>query len=549
MTQLRAVIYARYSSDLQREESIEDQIRECRSLIHKMGWTEVAVFSDAATSGAGDDRPGFRAMITDLKAGKVDVVVAEGLDRLSRDQEHIARFYKQIVFRGAKLWTATEGQVGELHIGLKGTMNALFLKDLADKVKRGQKGRVIAGRSPGGIAYGYRVVRKFGEDGEVERGLRAIHEEEASIVRRIFSLYADGFSARKIAKTLNAESIPSPRGGQWNASTIIGSRARRNGILWNEVYLGCSIYNRQTFLKDPDSGRRVPRINASENWTRVRVSKLQIVSQDIWQRVHQRLDSSSGMILHKRRMPRRLFSGLLQCGVCGGSFTVLGEGRIGCSNHRERASCTNGKKLSAERIENAVLEGLKVHLLTPDMIKTFIDYVRRDLAEAPKDTLTVSPKAELQQIDQQIGNLVAAIEAGGHLSALVARLSDLESRKATLMSVPTLEKTRTPIQLPDPALSQIYQGKVDELRNSLTAVPETQVRASSALRSLINRIEIFPIEGKGSAKLKVTGNIAAITGLNLNGHKTAVSMVAGARSTHPTSMRWPPAACASRSSA
>jgi hypothetical protein len=144
-------------------------------------------------------------------------------------------------------------------------MNALFLKDLAAKVRRGQRGRVEAGRAGGGgIGYGYRVVRRLGADGEPERGLREIDPEKAAVVRRIFAEYLEGRSAREIAARLNAEGILSPRGGTWMASAIGGNAARSNGVLHNESYLGRLTYTRQTFRKDPDTGRRVPRLNPPE---------------------------------------------------------------------------------------------------------------------------------------------------------------------------------------------------------------------------------------------------------------------------------------------
>jgi len=128
---MRAAIYARYSTELQREASIQDQVRICRRLIEGQDWTEVAVYSDMAISGANHQRPGYQRLLSDLRDCDVDVVVAESLDRISRDQEHVAAFYKQATYAGAIIVTVAEGHISELHIGLKGTMSALFLKDLA----------------------------------------------------------------------------------------------------------------------------------------------------------------------------------------------------------------------------------------------------------------------------------------------------------------------------------------------------------------------------------------------------------------------------------
>ena len=117
-------------------------------------------------------------------------------------------------------------------------MNALFLKDLAIKTRRGQRGRVEAGKIAGGNSFGYRMVRRILDDGSVSTGEREIEPDQAVVIKCIFTEYADGMASRQIAGRLNAEGIPSPRDGQWNASTINGGRQRRNGILNNEFYLG-----------------------------------------------------------------------------------------------------------------------------------------------------------------------------------------------------------------------------------------------------------------------------------------------------------------------
>lgn len=183
-------------------------------------------YADWAMSGASHLRPGYQQLLSDAHAGKLDVIVAEALDRISRDQEHVAAFFKQMRFCGVRLVTLAEGEISELHVGLKGTMNALFLKDLAAKTHRGLRGRVAQGRSAGGISYGYRVRREIDGNGEVVRGGREIDEVEAAIVRRIFQEFAAGASPNVIARRLNGEKIPGPGGRTWGDTTIRGHGGR-----------------------------------------------------------------------------------------------------------------------------------------------------------------------------------------------------------------------------------------------------------------------------------------------------------------------------------
>jgi DNA invertase Pin-like site-specific DNA recombinase len=232
---VRAALYARVSSDLQSAASIEDQLRICAERATKEGWQVVERYFDQAISGASLIRPGIQKLLQDADARKFEIVLTEALDRVSRDQEDIAHVYKRMRFKGVRIVTLTEGDVNELHIGLKGTMGALYLKDLADKTRRGLRGRIEAGKSGGGNSYGYDVVKKIGDNGEPVRGDRQINPQQAAIVKRIFEDYARGVSPRKIAKQLNRDGVPGPRGEAWGPSAIHGNWQRGTGILNNEA--------------------------------------------------------------------------------------------------------------------------------------------------------------------------------------------------------------------------------------------------------------------------------------------------------------------------
>lgn len=221
-------------------------------------------------------------MIADGLKRRFDLVLTESLDRLSRDQEDIAGFYKRMRFVGINIVTLSEGEVSELHIGLKGTMGALYLKDLADKTRRGLRGRVEDGKSGGGLYYGYDVVKQFDANGEAIRGDRTINQAEADVVRRIFADYLAGQSSRTIAMTLNREGVSGPQGSEWGPSTIHGNPKRGVGILNNELYVGKLVWNRLRYIKDPDTGKRVSRLNPEGEWVIQDVPELRVVEQDVW---------------------------------------------------------------------------------------------------------------------------------------------------------------------------------------------------------------------------------------------------------------------------
>jgi len=234
---MRAVIYARYSSDLQSDASIEDQIRICEERIKREGWTLLQCYTDHAISGASLVRPGIQSLIQDALNGQFDVVVAEDLDRLSRDQEDTAGVFKRMQFANVGIFTLADGFITDLHVGLKGTMNAIQLKQIAAKVRRGQRGRIEAGKNAGGNAFGYDIVRKFDAEGNPKRGDRTVNKAQAAIIVRIYEDYAAGHSPKAIAKALNKGNVESPSGKGWTQSTINGNRKRGTGILNNELYI------------------------------------------------------------------------------------------------------------------------------------------------------------------------------------------------------------------------------------------------------------------------------------------------------------------------
>jgi site-specific DNA recombinase len=360
---IRVAVYARYSSEMQNERSIDDQVTLCREFAARRNWTVTAAYADRAISGASiHGRHEFQRMVEDATNRRFDVVLAEDIDRLARNQADGARLYERLAFQGIPVWTVADGETNEMHWGLKGTMSALFLKTHALKVRRGQAGRVRAGKSPGGLSYGYRVVHATDAAGEIVRGEREIVEAEADVVRRIFRETISGLTPREIAAALNREGIPSPKGGSWNASTINGSKRRGNGILRQHMYDGRLVWNRQHFVKNPDTGKRITRVNAERELHFADVPHLRIVEEADWQRVQEIMaGKSAGYAPAKRKSPH-LFAGLMKCGLCGRSYVSAGGSewpRFLCAGRREAGICDNRRTISARIIEQRTLAVLE----------------------------------------------------------------------------------------------------------------------------------------------------------------------------------------------
>ncbi|MFD2238198.1 recombinase family protein [Aureimonas populi] len=542
---MRVALYARYSSDHQRDASIADQFRMCRLHAEKQGWRIVEEYSDHAISGASLLHPGIQALISDASRGRFDLILAEAMDRLSRDQEDIAGIFKRMSYAGVTMFTLSEGEVSHLHVGLKGTMNALFLKDLADKTRRGQRGRVEAGKSGGGNAYGYDVVKKLDANGEPIRGDRTIHEAQANVVRRIFRDYAAGKSAKTIAVALNKDGTPAPSGGDWGFSTINGNPRRGNGILNNEMYVGKIVWNRQRFVKDPDSGKRQARPNPQSEWVIQDALELRILDDELWETVKARqagntIARDAGgkadvAAVNYRRRPRYLFSGLTQCACCGGGYSAISATLIGCSTARNKGTCDNRVNIRRDELEARVLNALRHRLVDPALFARFCETFTREMNRLRMEGRAgiVSAEAEIAKIERELAKLLTALKAGGPLQAIVEDMKRLEARKAELTTF--LAEADEPPPLLHPSMALQYRARVQGLYEALQGEnEEKRVETAEIIRSLVEAIVLTPVDGK--VEIDVRGDLAGILTISAQTKNPAgerggsqVKMVAGGR--------------------
>ena len=542
---MKVAIYARYSSDNQRDASIADQLRVCRLYAEKQGWQVAEEYTDHAVSGASLLRPGIQSLIGDATRGRFQILLAEAMDRLSRDQQDIAGIYKRMNYCDVKIVTLSEGEVTHLHVGLKGTMNALFLKDLADKTRRGQRGRVEAGKSGGGNSYGYDVVKKFDGNGEPIRGDRTINEAQANVVRRIFRDYAAGKSAKTIAFALNKEGIPSPSGGDWGFSTINGNPKRGTGILNNEMYVGKIVWNRQRFLKDPDTGKRQARLNPESEWVIQDATELRIVDDELWQAVKARqarntvaADAAGNAnvgVINTRRRPKYLFSGLTKCACCGGGYSAISANLIGCSTARNKGTCENRVNIRRDELETRVLNALRTRMLDPKIFAEFCDAYTQEMNRLRLDARANidAAQAEIDRIDREEQRLMDLyLKDSISLDAVTERGGKLKARKAELKQF--LSGADEPPPVLHPAMAGQYRLRVQQLYETLQDdSEERRVEAAEVLRTLVEDIILTPVDGK--IEIDVRGDLAGILTLSVKKQNPAalatgsqVKMVAGA---------------------
>jgi site-specific DNA recombinase len=510
---MKAILYARYSTELQSSLSIEDQLRVCSAYAERQGWTVAGQHCDAAISGAVRDRPGLNALLAALDRGDAAVIVAESLDRLSRDQEDIAAIFKRVRYRDGAIWTLSEGEISELHVGLRGTMAAMVRKDTADKVKRGLTGRALAGMNPGGMAYGYRKVPKLDERGEPVRGLRTIDEEQAEVIRRIFAWFAEGLSARAICGRLNAEGIPAPSGRAWRMTSIQGDPKRLNGILRNELYRGRLIYNRTRRVYHPVTRRREIRVNPESEWIFVDAPELRIVDEALWLAAQGRIRQFAGGLKARVKRPRRLLSGKAECGVCGATWRVVQGGRWGCAAHHDGRGCTNGRTITTESFEKRVLRGLSERLLDPDLVAAYVAEWQAARAERLVASRKDHSRLERRKADAEarIRRLMESYADGridlDMTGELVAQAKEEKARCEAELREVAAEK----IVALHPGLAGQYRKRIRDLTDALDGDDATATR--EAVRALIDRIVVTPKDNAIGTAIEVQGLLASVVEL------------------------------------
>lgn len=510
----RAAIYARYSSDLQNDRSIEDQVALCRTKAIRDGIKVVKVYEDRARSGASMlGRDGILQMLDDAKAGTFDLVLVEALDRISRDQEDTAHVYKRLSFKGIDIVTVHEGRADQIQIGIRGIVSSLYLKDLGDKVRRGAAGNIREGKHAGGKAYGYEPVP--GKPGEW-----AVVDSEAVIVRRIFNEYVNGAPPRAITTRLNAEGIEPPRGRYWAPNTLTGSKSRQNGILANEIYIGGLIYNRTRKIKNPDTGRRIARMNPESEWQRAEAAHLQIVDRETFDAAQAiRQGRSFTKITAYRSPSRHLLSGMLKCGACGGGMSIKGSDRGGtrviCTAFKNTRACGSGRTFYLHHIEDTLLSGLRTELADPKAIRLFLKTYHEERRRLATTSNTERAKLErrIGEAERRIERATAAmLDSDAPVSRFTGIIRDLETEKSKAEA--ELVALAEPVRVVTlhPTAVERYLDVVNDLAEALAERRgERGAEIADALRELVEQVTIDPETPPGGPiNLHVRGRLASL---------------------------------------
>ena len=401
---MNAVIYARYSSDSQREESIEGQIRECTEYAQRNGITILGTYIDRALSARSADRPEFQRMIHDAEKELFEIVLVWKLDRFSRDRYDSAHYKHILKKHGIRVVSAkeniSEGPEGIILESMLEGMAEYYSAELSEKIRRGQMENALKGKNNGGqVTLGYRT----GTDGVLE-----IDPKTAPIVKEIFQRYDSGELMKDIVDSLNSRGLLTAAGKPFRIASL-------GTVLKNRKYLGEYHYGS---ISIPD---KLP----------------VIIDQQQFERVQRRMESNKHAPAKAKADEEYLLTTKLFCGKCGRMLAgESGTSRTGakhyyykCAGAKHDHSCKL-KAIKKQWIERAAVILTIERVLNDTEIDRIADAI---IALQSKEDVTVPAlREQLKDCEKGIENMLNAIQAGVLTSSTKERLEQLEARREDL---------------------------------------------------------------------------------------------------------------------
>ena len=402
---MKAVIYARYSSHAQREESIESQLRVCNEYARREGIDVIKEYTDSAMSGTSDQRPAFQRMIADSAKRQFEAVLVYAVDRFSRERYDAAIYRKKLKDNGVRIISVTQpiddSPEGALLESLLEGLAEYYSKNLARGVKRGMRENALSCKAVGGLTpTGYKVNR--------ETMKYEIDPEKAPIVKEIFDLYANGKSISAICEHCNSKGWQTNRGKPFTRNSM-------SKMLRSRKYIGVYIF------EDIEIEGGMPAI----------------VDKEIFDKVQKRIEMGHRSQTRTHDDVDFILTGKLFCGHCGKPMVgTSGTGKAGkvyyyytCRNHGNK--CTKHVERK-DPLEDYIIDYIINHFLTRPNIEAISERIM-DLLDSDEHAVTVKAiEKQIQDKDRRIDNLMKAIEAGGDMDLFMARINELREEKALL---------------------------------------------------------------------------------------------------------------------
>lgn len=413
-----AVIYARYSSHAQRDQSIADQIRDCEEYAKNHEYRIIDIYADHAISGTTDNRAEFQRMLRDSDLKGFEIVLVWKIDRFGRDRYDMAVNKRHLKRNGVQIVSVKEtipdGPEGVLIESLMEGMAEYYSKSLGQNVKRGLDSNGRRGMTTGGIVpLGYKLEdKKF-----------VIDELAAENVRDIFDMYINGITLQEILAELKRRGVRNGRGNEFNYNNL-----RR--LLTNRRYIG------ENYIKGELLGE-VPAIVDRETFEK---------AQDMIE--------NSGKTGTKYKT-KFLLAGKIYCGKCGKLYkSSSGTSHTGkvydyyvCTGSKSKTDKCDNRKIAKDKLEDTVLKVTLEHVLTDENILMIADRVIEILSQTCESLELQSMKSRRDELKKKQNNLFKAIEDGLYSPALKDRISEISDELEALEIEILKESAKKP--LPD----------------------------------------------------------------------------------------------------
>ncbi len=537
---LRVAIYSRYSCNMSRPASIDDQVRNCRKYADDKGWTVLDEYSRADCAKTGrklTGRDALNSLVADaqIKPRPYDVLVTDESSRTGRNVEEVLRTVKilkhvgvKVVFVAQKL-DSDDPNFSTL-LQLYAMVDEQNSEHMRHRVLRGQEGCTRKGFSTGSRCFGYRSepvpdpAKPNAQNRADMLGTKWVGvESEVRTINRIYEMYADGLSDYQICLKLNTEKVPAARKPKIGPDHTVWNTTLIKRILQNQKYIGKRIWNKTTQVIHPVTGKTETRKNPQEQWIHTDVPELRIVSDELWMRVQDRLKIVNDQMTRRRigglnRAKKRdyLFSGLLYCGVCGSRITIGGTTKrassYGCVSARYKRGCTNTLWIREDRLNAQLIRALADNLLAPEVIDYFIAAVSQDLdnylkgACRDREGSTQDLKAREASLRSMVSRLVTAIASPGsaHSTALPEKLAEVEADLKQVRSDIRLLSVPKDLAEANHDLGSMVRGNVSNL---LEIIKQDVPKARQVVQRHIKQLILVPTDTEDGRAYEVIGEI------------------------------------------
>ena len=488
-TSNKVALYARFSSDNQRTESIDAQLRAMHVYCEHHNYNIVETYVDEAKSATTDRRPAFQQMINDSSTHSFNILLVHKLDRFARNRYDSAVYKRELKKNGVVVYSVLENLDDSpesimMEAVLEG-MSEYYSQNLAREVMKGLQENALQGKHTGGKpALGYDVD-------PVTKKL-VINEDEAKAVRLIFSMYGEGYGYTEIIDTLCHKGFKTKAGNDFKKNSLYS-------ILSNPKYQGIYTYNRSS-SKNSDGTRNSHKYKNDENIIFVENGCPQIVDRGLYAKVQALMAEHKHTGGRANAKERYLLSGKVYCAECGyamvGNFRHCGRSKLPYITYRcpsRRYNCSN-KEISRDLLERYVQELIEEKILNKAALKKHQHEIE-DYAQRVSIPTQKQQQDELRTIEDALRNITEAIEAGLLSDTLITRLKDLERQRAKLSQSSTVERLgENSITIDIPMMLSEYQ----EVKRS----PHTP-QYKSFIRAFIDRIDVPKDSSVSVAKLRL----------------------------------------------